>query len=191
VSARTLVRATAVFSLAVLVSAGALIASAAEFTLSSLAFNEGDTLSDEQAFDGSGCTGKNISPPLVWSNAPRHTRSFAVTVHDPDAPVAGGWWHWVIYDIPATAKALPAGAGTPETRKAPKGSVQGVSDFGRRGYGGPCPPAGDKPHRYVFRVYALDVPHLVFTKDASPAMIRDTLKQHALGTASVTALFGR
>lgn len=114
-----------------------------------------------------------------------------MTVYDPDAPVAGGWWHWVIYDIPARARSLAAGAGNPKAGKAPKGTVQGTSDFGTRGYGGPCPPAGDKPHRYVFTLYALDVTHLKLANNASAAMIRDTLKRHALGTASLTALFGR
>ena len=98
------------------------------------------------------CDGEDVSPPLAWPNPPEGTKSFALIADDPDAP-AGTWVHWVIYDLPAGAAALPAGL--PKLQKLPDGSKQGITDFGRLGYGGPCPPPG-KAHRYYFKLYALD-----------------------------------
>src|ERR1700738_3419053 len=105
-------------------------------------------------YNGMGCNGQNISPALEWSNAPAGTKSFAVTMYDPDAPTGSGWWHWMIYNIPATTTSLAAGAG--KGRDAPRGSVEGPTDFpGKKEYGGPCPPVGDKPHHYHITVFAL------------------------------------
>jgi len=112
-----------------------------------------------------GCNGQNISPALNWSNAPAGTKSFAVTAYDPDAPTGSGWWHWVMYNIPADATGLVAGAGN--GRNAPRGSQEGRTDFGSKGYGGPCPPAGDKPHHYHFTVFALKVDKLDVPGDAT------------------------
>ncbi|MGV1097832.1 YbhB/YbcL family Raf kinase inhibitor-like protein [Thiovibrio sp. JS02] len=148
-------------------------------------------LTEDQVFSGFGCTGKNISPSLGWSGAPQNTRSFAVTVYDPDAPTGSGWWHWVVFNIPAQAKGLPADAGNPQKNLAPKGSVQSVTDYGMPGFGGACPPVGDRPHRYVFTVYALDVEKLDLDEKASPAMVGFNLNHHALAKASLIAYCGR
>ncbi len=96
--------------------------------------------------------GQDRSPPLQWSGSPEGTASFAVICHDPDAPGVD-WSHWVLFNLPADARSLPEGV--PPGPAGPAGSVQGINDFGRPGYGGPLPPPG-RPHRYFFRVYALD-----------------------------------
>jgi Raf kinase inhibitor-like YbhB/YbcL family protein len=143
-------------------------AHAAEFTLKSREL--GGQLTEAQVYSGMDCTGKNISPSLGWTNAPRNTKSFAVTVYDPDAPTGSGWWHWVMFNIPSTISELKADAGNPEKMLAPKGSIQSITDFGKPGFGGACPPKGDKPHRYIFTVYALDVEKLAMDEKTSPAM---------------------
>ena len=140
-------------------------------------------------FNGMGCNGQNTSPALNWSNAPAGTKSFAVTAYDPDAPTGSGWWHWVMYNIPADATGLAAGAGN--GRNAPRGSQEGRTDFGTKGYGGPCPPAGDKPHHYHFKVFALKVDKLDVPGDASAAMVGYNLNANKLATATLTGLYAR
>jgi Raf kinase inhibitor-like YbhB/YbcL family protein len=140
-------------------------------------------------FNGMGCNGQNISPTLEWTNVPPGTRSFAVTAYDPDAPTGSGWWHWVMYNIPANTTSLPAGVGT--GRNAPRGSAQGTTDFSTRGYGGPCPPPGDSPHHYKFTVFALRVDRLDIPNNATAAFVGFNLNANKIGTASVTALYGR
>jgi Raf kinase inhibitor-like YbhB/YbcL family protein len=136
------------------------------------------------------CGGANISPALEWRNPPAGTRSYALLMHDPDAPAAQGFWHWVVYDIPPTTTALPAGAG--DTRKSlmPSGAIQGRSDFGSPGYGGPCPPPGS-PHRYVFRLYALPVAKLNVPPEASGTIISSYASASALGSAQLISRYGR
>ena len=159
------------------------------FELHSALVTPGGTLSNDQVYNGFGCSGKNISPPLAWSGAPSATRSFALTVFDPDAP-GTGWWHWVVYDIPASATELPQGAGDPGG-KLPAGAVQVRTDFGTSGYGGPCPPAGNKPHRYIFTVYALKVAKLDVPAGSSAARVGSIINANKLASASFTALYGR
>ena len=165
---------------------------AADFRLTSPELKEQGKIANKHVYSGFGCSGGNTSPELHWENDPKETKSFAVTVYDPDAPTGSGWWHWVIFNIPATVHTLPANAGKPDGEAAAlEGSIQSVTDFGQRGYGGPCPPAGDKPHRYIFTVYALKVDQLPLKKDASGAMVGFNLNQNALAKASLTALYGR
>jgi Raf kinase inhibitor-like YbhB/YbcL family protein len=140
-------------------------------------------------YNGMGCTGQNISPALEWTNPPAGTRSFAVTAYDPDAPTGSGWWHWVMYNIPANATGLASGAGT--GRNAPRGSAQGNTDFGSKGYGGPCPPVGDAPHHYHFKVFALKVDRLDVPGNATAAMIGYNLNANKLATAEIIGLYGR
>jgi Raf kinase inhibitor-like YbhB/YbcL family protein len=146
-------------------------------------------IANSHVYNGMGCTGQNISPTLEWSNAPAGTKSYAVTAYDPDAPTGSGWWHWVMYNIPATTTSLAAGAGN--GRNAPRGSTQGTTDFGSRGYGGPCPPPGDKPHHYKFTVFALKVDKLDLPGNATAAYVGFNLNANKLATASATALYGR
>jgi Raf kinase inhibitor-like YbhB/YbcL family protein len=140
-------------------------------------------------FNGMGCTGQNVSPALNWSGAPAGTKSFAVTAYDPDAPTGSGWWHWVMYNIPADATGLAAGAGN--GRNAPRGSQQGNTDFGSKGYGGPCPPQGDKPHHYHFTVYALKTDKLDVPGNATAAMVGFYIHANKLASARVTGLYAR
>ncbi len=168
-------------------------AGAQSLTLSSPDIKEGATIANEQVFKGFGCTGNNVSPALSWSGAPAGTKSFAVTVYDPDAPTGSGWWHWVVFNLPATATSLPKGAGDPKKHLMPKGAVQSRTDFGSDGYGGPCPPPGDKPHHYQITVFAVDVDKLPDAKDhsASAALVGFDLHFHTLGKATLTGLYGR
>jgi Raf kinase inhibitor-like YbhB/YbcL family protein len=140
-------------------------------------------------YNGMGCAGQNNSPALQWSNPPVGTKSFAVTMYDPDAPTGSGWWHWVMYNIPASTMSLADGAGN--GRNAPRGSTQGITDFGSKGYGGPCPPAGDKPHHYHITVFALKVDKLDLPGNATPAYVGFNLNANKLGTARVTGLYAR
>lgn len=155
--------------------------------------------------NGFGCSGGNVSPALAWSNAPLGTRSFALQVYDPDAPTGSGFWHWAVYNIPANATSLPQGAGNaPSTLPAP--AFGGNTDFldtgatGANGnYGGPCPPAGDAPHRYVFTLYALAVDDVVAaggvprsgTAGLYGFVLNKGLGGNMLGKAQLTATYGR
>ncbi len=161
------------------------------FTLASADIKPNSTIAEAQVFKGFGCTGGNVSPSLVWKNAPPGTKSFAVTAYDPDAPTGSGWWHWVIFNIPATVTSLPAGAGNPASGQAPTGAVQSNTDFGKPGYGGPCPPKGDKPHRYIFTVYALKVARIDADANATGALVGFMLNANMVGEASLTATYGR
>jgi Raf kinase inhibitor-like YbhB/YbcL family protein len=161
-----------------------------KFTLTSTDFTEGDTLANTQVFNDFGCKGGNVSPALAWSGAPAGTQSFALLMHDPDAPTGSGWWHWVVYNIPPATGSLPAGAGDAKKGLMPKGAVQGRTDYGSVGYGGPCPPPG-KPHHYNFRLYALKVPKLEVPEGASAALIAFNVRAQALGEAQLTGMYGR
>jgi len=161
-----------------------------KFTLTSTDFTEGGTLANSQVFNEFGCKGANVSPALAWSGAPAGTQSFALLMHDPDAPTGSGWWHWVVYNIPPGIGSLPAGAGDPKKGLMPKGAVQGRTDYGSVGYGGPCPPPG-KPHHYNFRLYALKVPKLEVPEGASAALIGFNVRAQALGEAQLTGMYGR
>ncbi len=165
------------------------IAAASDFRLQSSDIKNGATLPMAQVYNG--CGGENISPELHWSGAPAGAKSFAVTVFDPDAPTGSGWWHWQIYNIPASASGLARDAGNVGSGAAPKGSVQTRNDFGKIGYGGACPPKGSKPHRYQFTLYALDTDSLNLPENASAAMVGYNLKAHALAQTGIEALYAR
>ena len=160
------------------------------FTLTSKDFTDGGTIANAQVFNGWGFTGGNASPALSWSGAPAGTKSYALMVHDPDAPTGSGWWHWIVYNIPAGTTSLAAGAGDPQKKLLPAGAVQGRTDYGTVGYGGPAPPPGP-PHHYHFRLYALKVEKLEVPADASAALIGFNVRAQALGEAKLTGLYGR
>jgi hypothetical protein len=168
--------------------ASAADAGAGEFALSSPSVVDGKRLPEAQVMKGHGCSGGNVSPELAWSSPPAGAKSFAVTVFDPDAPTGAGWWHWIVFDIPADARGLPQGAS--RGGALPKGAVEGRNDFDEPGYGGACPPRG-KPHRYVFTVHALKVQTLGLTKDVSGATAGPLIERESLGSSSITASYGR
>ena len=100
-----------------------------------------------QVLNAGNCTGSNLSPQLFWENPPKETESFAITMYDEDAPTGSGWWHWIVFDIPKNSTELKTGAGDILKNIAPKGSIQSITDFGKVGYGGPCPPEGHGIHK--------------------------------------------
>ena len=162
-----------------------------DFTLTSPTIKPGASLSEEQVFNGFGCSGKNQSPPLQWTAGPEGTKSYAITVYDPDAPTGSGWWHWIVYNIPANVRELPAGAGDATGKLLPEGVKQGRTDYGIHAFGGACPPKGDKPHRYIFTIYALKIKNIDVPYDSSAALIGFMINANSLGKASFTATYGR
>ncbi len=164
---------------------------ASDFKLSSPEIKPGSTMAKSFEFNGFGCSGENKSPALKWSGAPRDTKSFAVTMYDPDAPTGSGWWHWVVINIPADTSELAANAGALNSTTLPKGAVQGRTDYGVAAWGGTCPPQGDKPHRYIFTVYALKIDKIDVPADATAALTGYMIHANALGKASFTAKYGR
>lgn len=162
-----------------------------ELVLTSPQLQPGGHFKTAQVFFGFGCTGGNISPALHWEGAPKGTKSFAVTVYDPDAPTGSGWWHWLIFNIPTNVSHLPENAGNPTSGSAPEGSIQSMTDFGKPGYGGACPPVSDKAHRYQFRLFALDIEKLPLDSHATGAMVGFYLNQHVLAKATLTVYYSR
>jgi Raf kinase inhibitor-like YbhB/YbcL family protein len=133
-----------------------------------------------------GCSGENLAPSLTWQNAPAGTKSFAVTFYDKDAPTGSGFWHRVVYDIPAQVSTLPGGV---DGGELPSSAVEANTDLGKPGFIGPCPPEG-RQHHYVWTVHALDVAQLPIDKGATPALVGFYLWQHRLADASLTLLAG-
>jgi len=144
-----------------------------------------------QVFSGMGCTGGNQSPQLSWENAPEGTKSFAINMYDPDAPTGSGFWHWVVFDIPATSKELKTNAGNPEKNLLPAGAIQSLTDFGKAGYGGPCPPEGHGFHQYIVTVYALKTDKLGLDKNTNPAMVGFYLHAQTIQKASLVFYYKR
>lgn len=150
-------------------------------TLTSTDLRDGGVLPDAQV-QAKG----NASPQLSWTGAPEGTKSYAITVFDPDAPTGSGFWHWTVANIPADVTALTANA---SKTGLPAGAVQGRTDFGEPGYGGAAPPSGHGPHRYVFTVFAVDVDSLPVTPEDSGAKYGFNLHFHTLAKASITATY--
>jgi len=173
-----------------LVSASALL-QAAGFQLSSADIKPGSTIDKKFEFNGFGCSGENKSPALQWRGAPAGTKSFAVTVYDPDAPTGAGWWHWSVINIPADVTELKPDAGAVGGANLPKGASAVRIDYGVAGWGGTCPPPGDKQHRYVFTVFALKTDKLEIPADATASLAGYMMNANALGKASFTAMYGR
>lgn len=183
---KSFIRTAASFSLVAFSAA-----SSAAMTVYSNAAPDGSVLTQSQVFAGFGCSGQNISPDLSWSAGPEGTQSYAVTMYDPDAPTGSGWWHWVVYNLPASTLALPAGAGTADGKALPDGAVQGKTDFGGPGFGGACPPAGDKPHRYIVTVYALGTEKIDVPANSTGAMVGFMIHANMLDKGSLTTTYSR
>lgn len=178
-------------TLGLLLFISASVAQGGSLKLSSPTIKPNSTLTLDQVFNGFGCSGKNISPALKWSGAPKGTKSFALSIYDPDAPTGSGWWHWVVYNIPANVTELPEGAGAAGGAKLPKGAVQGRTDYGTHAFGGACPPPGDKPHHYIFTLSALKVEKIDAPTEASAALIGYMVNANRIEKASFTARYGR
>lgn len=155
------------------------------FSLTSPAFNEGGTIPKKHT-----CDGPDLSPVLEWKDSPAGTVSFALIMDDPDAP-PGTWVHWVAYDLPATTQKLDEGVPKTETLAGggKQGACWGVNDFSRVGYYGPCPPPGS-PHRYYFKLYALDTT-LNFPAKATKADVEKAMAGHILAETKLMGQYGR
>ena len=151
------------------------------FTLTSTDITDGGVLPDAQVHAKG-----NVSPQLSWSGAPEGTKSYAVTLYDPDAPTGSGFWHWTVANIPADVTELASGA---SSHDLPKGAIEGRTDYGAPGFGGAAPPPGHGPHRYIFTVFAVDVDRLDVTADDSGAVYGFNLHFHTLAKASITATY--
>ncbi|MEU9268495.1 YbhB/YbcL family Raf kinase inhibitor-like protein [Streptomyces sp. NPDC048251] len=161
---------------------------AASFSVASTTVADGAAWSIEQYSGLFGVPGgKDVSPQLSWSGAPEGTRSYAVTVYDPDAPTGSGFWHWAVADIPATVTGLPEGAGDDTGSGLPEGAFQLPNDARAARFIGAAPPAGHGPHRYFTVVHALDVDAIGVPADATPAALGFTMAGHILGRAVLTA----
>lgn len=172
---------------ALLISTSVLFAQG--FTLKSTEIS--GQLGIEQVFNGFGCKGENTSPSLSWVNAPKGTKSFAITMYDKDAPTGSGWWHWVAFDIPKDVMNLVKDAGNAKQNLMPKGAIQSASSYGSKGFGGACPPVGHGAHQYVFTIYALDTDKLGIDANATPALAGYMINAHTLAKASVIAYYSR
>ena len=157
------------------------------FSLTSDSLTDGQPLGTPQVSGIMGAGGQDVSPQLRWSGFPDETRSFAVTVYDPDAPTLSGFWHWAVANLPADVTELPRGAGTPSGKDLPKGAFQLRNDAGQVGYTGAAPPQGDRVHRYFFAVHALDADKLDVPPDASPAWLGFNITFHIIGRGVLVA----
>ncbi|OHV89571.1 YbhB/YbcL family Raf kinase inhibitor-like protein [Mesorhizobium sp. ORS 3428] len=164
---------------------------ASAFEISSPSVSNGKWDDKYLGDEAGGCTGKSVSIALTWKDPPAGTKSYALTMFDPDAGGGKGFWHWLAWNIPASAKGLPEGAGSKGGKGLPKGTVLGTGGIGRAGYFGPCPPPGSGTHHYVFTLYALGQAKLRTPANPSPDMVSVAAKSQALGEASVTYTYGR
>lgn len=162
-----------------------------DFKLESPNLQDGGQLPNKQVANTMGCKGDNLSPALKWNDPPAGTKSLAITIYDPDAPTGSGWWHWLVYNIPASTRTLNEGAGTASGIGLPKDAVQVRNDEGKKEFGGACPPVGDKPHHYIITLYALSVDSLKVPSDASPAMVGFMLNKSVLAKTSITPEYSR
>ena len=160
-------------------------------TLESDDLTDGGRMPDLCVADIMGCTGGNLSPHLRWSGAPAETQSYAVTCFDPDAPTGSGFWHWVLFDIPASVTELPRGAGSGDQAGTPAGAVHVRNDLGAPEYIGSAPPPGHGDHRYVFTVHAVGVPQLGPDAGATPALVGFNLTFNTLARGVLVATWGR
>jgi Raf kinase inhibitor-like YbhB/YbcL family protein len=160
------------------------------FPITSADVRDGEQMDEVHVFDRWGMTGGNASPQLAWHGFPAGTKSFAVTLFDPDAPTGSGFWHWLLIDVPATVTTLARGAGAREGGGIPARSFHVRNDYGEQAYGGPPPPQGDRPHRYIFAVHALDVEKLGIDASASPAIAGFNLTFRTLARGLLVPVYG-
>ena len=177
------------FLVIIFLSMGIHLAGQTTFTLESK--NLKGNASSLQEFNGFGCSGKNTSPHLSWSNAPQETKSFAITMYDPDAPTGSGWWHWLAFDIPNNITEILENAGNIESGLLPAEVIQSITDYGSYGYGGPCPPENHGIHQYIITVYALKVEKLGLDKNTNPAVVGYYLWNNTIAKSSIVTYYER
>ncbi|MEP5338820.1 MAG: YbhB/YbcL family Raf kinase inhibitor-like protein [Algibacter sp.] len=177
------------FILAILITFSSTLFAQKTSTLSSKDLGGQATINEE--FNGFGCTGKNQSPQLSWKNAPEGTKSFAITMYDPDAPTGSGWWHWIVFDIPSNINELVSGAGDIKLNLAPKEAIQSITDYSANGYGGPCPPEGHGLHQYIITIHALKTDKLELGANTNPAVVGYYLWSNTLEKASIVTYYKR
>lgn len=159
------------------------------FGLFSNSFNDGDYLSNKYCLSsdfGFGCNGNNISPELHWDSIPDGTKSMSITCYDPDAPTGSGFWHWLVVNIPPTVSSIDEGV-----NKLPCGAMETRTDFGKPGYGGPCPPEGSHPHRYIFSIFSLSVDSIPVESDTSAAVVGFMINANKIDQATLMGLYKR
>lgn len=146
-------------------------------------------LTKKQEFNDFGCSGKNISPDLSWSDAPKETKSFAIIMYDKDAPTGSGWWHWSVFNIPATTTSIASNASN--SKLLPKGTMEGTNDYGLVGFGGACPPKGHGNHTYVITIHALDVADLGINEKTNQAVVGYKINSHTIQKSSIISYYER
>jgi Raf kinase inhibitor-like YbhB/YbcL family protein len=159
------------------------------FTVTSDDWRDGEVMAMPHVSGIMGAGGEDRSPQLSWSGFPEETRSFAVTVYDPDAPTASGFWHWAVANIPASVTELPSGAGDKDNPRLPDGAVMLRNDGGFRGYVGAAPPSGHGPHRYFLVVHAVDTDRLDVDENTTPAVLGFNLFSHTLARALMVVTY--
>ncbi len=184
---KKLVAVTALLSLNATAFAG-------EFKANVSGITEENTFANDYVLNALDCHGKNISPEIKWENAPKDTKAFAVTLYDVDGPSDSGFWHWLAFNIPANVNLIPKGA-SKNTKLLPKGTIESRTDFiksvnGEYGYGGACPPKGDNPHKYVYKITALK-DKIPLNKDASPAFVSYYIRQLKIAESVIEVHHGR
>jgi Raf kinase inhibitor-like YbhB/YbcL family protein len=168
----------------------AVAGSEANFQLQVKGLAAGGQVSNDFVLNQFGCNGKNLSPDISWSGAPSGTKSFALVVLDSDAPKKGGFYHWVVLNIPSSAHALPLGAGNIQKGLTPAGAIQLKNDYGDPGYGGPCPP-GHEVHHYHFLIYALRIERLSADQNTAASVAVGRFQNEVLAKAEVVGTYGR
>lgn len=159
--------------------------------VTSSVMRNGERIPMSMVYFAMGCTGQNRSPDLRWSGAPEGTKSYALTLFDPDAPRREGWAHWIVYDIPARNTSLEEGAGSSSGHRHLHGARSGRNDFGERRYDGPCPPPGDPPHHYHLTVYAIDCASLELPEGVAYARFNSAARSHVLAQGEIVGTYGR
>ena len=164
---------------------------AESLTLSSHDIAQGKFMTKAQEFNGFGCTGGDLSPHLKWFNAPKGTKSFAITAYDPDAPTGSGWWHWQVVNIPKNVTEIATGAGNKKADVAGQGSMHIENDYGSKVFGGACPPSGHGVHHYRFTIHALSVEKLDLPENASGALAGYMINANTIESNTIESLYKR
>jgi hypothetical protein len=167
------------------------LSNAKTFQIKSNDIKFGEVISQKHVFNGFGCDGKNISPQISWNKLPKGTKSLALSVYDPDAPTGSGWWHWILVNIPVDYTEIPKNFGAKNNFELDGKILQIRNDFGQFAFGGPCPPKGDKKHRYVFTIHALKTSNLNLKDSDTAALAGFMINANEIAKASFIGFYKR